>query len=54
MSQRSDKHWTRADGVTLHLYGAGSMARVYDEAGGNLIIEADLQTAVDEVRLPAA
>ena len=30
MSRHSDKEYHRHDGLTLHLYGAGSMARIYD------------------------
>ena len=33
MSKHSDKEWNRHDGATLHLYGAGSMARVYNKDG---------------------
>lgn len=29
MSEWSDKHWTRSDGLKLHIYGTGSMARIY-------------------------
>jgi hypothetical protein len=28
MSGWSDKHWMRADGIVLHLYGSGSKARI--------------------------
>ena len=28
MCEWSDKHWTRADGAELTVYGAGSMARI--------------------------
>jgi len=27
-SRWSDKVWTRADGIEVHIYGAGSMARI--------------------------
>ena len=40
-----DKEWSRHDGVTLHIYGAGSMARIYD-AGRTLLIDAPLAEAV--------
>lgn len=49
MSNWSDKHWTRADGTTLHLYGAGSMARIYD-AQNKLLVECGLAEAVTTVR----
>lgn len=29
MSNWSDKHWERADGVQVQIYGAGSRARIY-------------------------
>ena len=45
MSRHSDKEWYRADGVTLHLYGAGSMARIHDHAG-SLLVDAPLAEAV--------
>jgi hypothetical protein len=28
MSNHSDKHWSRLDGLTAHVYGAGSRLRV--------------------------
>ena len=28
-SRHSDKEWHRHDGLELHLYGAGSMAKIY-------------------------
>lgn len=31
MSKHSDKSWQRADGLDAHVYGAGSMLRVYGE-----------------------
>ena len=45
MSPWSDKHWNRADGMQLHLYGAGSMARILDYQG-NVLIDAPLAEAV--------
>lgn len=48
MSPWSDKHWNRADGVQVHVFGAGSMARVSDYQG-NLIVEAPLAEAVMKV-----
>ena len=44
-----DKYWKRADGVTLHLYGAGSMARITN-ADGKLLAEAPLAEAVAKTR----
>ncbi len=44
MSRASDKQWSRADGVDLHLYGSGSMARIYDSSG--LLVDAPLAEAV--------
>jgi len=32
MSKFSDKTWTSADKITVQIYGAGSMARITDEA----------------------
>ncbi len=34
-SRHSDKEWHRHDGLRLHLYGAGSRARIYD---GNVLM----------------
>ena len=34
MSKWSDKHWERKDGMQVHIYGTGSMARVLDKDGG--------------------
>ena len=33
MSRNTDKWWLRADGVEVHIYGAGSQARVYNKEG---------------------
>ena len=46
MSDWSDKHWSRADGLRLHVYGAGSMARIHDK-DGKLLAEGALDAAVD-------
>lgn len=46
-----DKHWKRADGVELHLYGTGSMARIYD-ANRNLLADDYLADAVAKVPHP--
>ena len=48
----SDKHWRRIDGVVLHLYGAGSMARIYDK-DHNLITDDALDTAMNTLTLRA-
>ena len=45
MSDWSDKHWTRADGLRLHVYGSGSMARIHDK-DGNQVADSDLADAV--------
>lgn len=45
MSRNNDKWWLRADGVEVHVYGAGSMARVYDR-DGHLLIDDALDKAV--------
>ena len=45
MSTWSDKHWTRADGLRLHVYGTGSMARIYD-ANRELLVDDALENAV--------
>ncbi len=45
MSAWSDKHWTRADGVSLHLFGTGSMARIL--CGNELVLEDKLEDAVN-------
>ena len=45
MSRHSDKFFTRADGQEVHLYGAGSMVRVYG-ADGKLLKDAQLAEAL--------
>jgi hypothetical protein len=50
MSRNSDKCYLRADGVELHLYGAGSMARIYDK-DRNLLVDDKLEAAVIQVKL---
>lgn len=47
----NDKHWKRHDGRELHLYGAGSMARIYDK-DRNLIADDELDIAI-KVQTPA-
>jgi len=44
MSKWSDKHWSRSDGVELHLYGTGSMAKIY--RGDQLLVDDNLADAV--------
>jgi hypothetical protein len=44
MSDWSDKHWTRADGVNLHLYSSGSRARI--TKSGQVIADDALDIAV--------
>ena len=48
MSDWSDKHWSRHDGLKLHLYGSGSMAKIYDKTGA-LITDDRLDTAVSSI-----
>jgi hypothetical protein len=48
MGPWSDKHWERADGLRLHVYGAGSKARIYRK-DGTLIVEDALDAAVQAV-----
>ena len=49
MSRNNDKWYLRADGVELHLYGAGSMARIYNREG-KLLVDAPLADAVAKSR----
>jgi len=44
MSDWSDKHWNKADGSSIHIYGSGSMARVYKD--GKLLADDSLEAAV--------
>ena len=51
MSKWSDKHWLRADGLSVHVYGSGSQARVYDKghtAGDRLLADGPLEAAVNK------
>ena len=46
MSRHSDKCWLRpADGVEAHIYGTGSMARVFNKEG-KMLVDADLDQAI--------
>ena len=45
MSKYSDKEWNSTEGLTLNLYGAGSMARITDNAG-KLLIDAPLDESL--------
>ena len=45
MDKGGDKHYTRADGVWLHLYGAGSMARIY-AFDGTILADGSLADAI--------
>lgn len=49
MSKWSDKQWTRADGLTLHVYGTGSKALIRDKQGIVLADDA-LDTAVTTLK----
>lgn len=44
MSKWSDKHWTRADGLQLVVYGTGSKARITKD--GVVIADDALETAI--------
>ena len=43
-----DKEWKRHDGVHLHIYGTGSMARIYDR-DNQLLADGPLAEAVAKV-----
>jgi len=45
MSNWSDKLWFRADGFTVNIYGAGSMAIVFDK-DKNLIADKPIAEAI--------
>ena len=46
MSRNNDKSWLRpADGVEVHIYGTGSMARVFSKEG-KLLVDAPIAEAV--------
>ena len=49
MSRNNDKWYLRADGVELHLYGTGSMARIYGK-DGKMLVDAPLAEAVAKTR----
>lgn len=49
-SVSSDKKWLRADGITLHIYGAGSMARVFD-VNKNILADDNLDKAVEAIAI---
>lgn len=48
MGRYSDKLWTRADGLEVSVYGAGSMARVHNK-DGKIIADAPLAEAVGKL-----
>jgi hypothetical protein len=50
MSRSSDKSWARYDGVTLHIYGAGSMAQIRAK-DGTLIADEALEAAMDKLKV---
>lgn len=50
MSRHSDKCWLRADGVEAHIYGAGSMARIFSREG-KMLHDAEIDKAVKAVAL---
>ena len=46
MSRHSDKCWLRpADGIEAHIYGTGSMARIFNQEG-KLLADANIAKAV--------
>ena len=49
MQPNGDKHWKRADGVELHVYGAGSRARIFDK-DGNQLANGKLAAVVEQVK----
>ncbi len=53
MSKWSDKHWVRHDGLSLHVYGTGSMARIRNDDTGQIIADAPLDKAVEIAALGA-
>lgn len=48
MAKFSDKTWTSADKITVQIYGAGSMARITDEAHIGTV-ECDLDSLPDRI-----
>lgn len=52
MSNWSDKHWERADGLHVHVYGTGSRARCLKD--GKVIADGPLDEAVEEARTTTA
>ena len=46
MDGANDKRWHHYRGRTLHLYGAGSMARITDNDTETVIVDAALDVAV--------
>ena len=45
MSSWSDKHWGRADGLSLVIYGVGSKARIHNQDGA-LLADDDIDVAL--------
>jgi len=53
MERSGDKHWTSADGIEVHIYGAGSMARVsHGQRRGECKLD-ELSAYIDSIRLNA-
>lgn len=48
MARFSDKTWNSADGIEVHIYGAGSMARITDKAHIG-VVECDLDSLVERI-----
>lgn len=48
MAKFSDKTWTSADKITVQIYGAGSMARITDEAHIGAV-ECDLDNLAERI-----
>ena len=49
MSSWSDKHFSRADGIQAHIYGAGSMCKVTTQTGA-LIADAPIKEAIAAIK----
>ena len=48
MAKFSDKTWTSADGITVQVYGTGSMARITDDAHIGTV-ECELDNLVERI-----
>lgn len=48
MDRASDKQWFHHEGRVLHLYGAGSQARITETMSGRLLADGPLADAVSK------